>query len=136
MNISQTKRKKKKMEFEFIDESEIEYSSTPRKKKTPSLFDSKIEDRTYWGNDPGTELVMALARIQIRKSIKNLRLMNVDTEDMTSVLSKEYRDELRMYQLEILNVLITQDKYIIVQDSRGEMLLELVQPLELVEESI
>jgi hypothetical protein len=55
---------------------------------------------------------------------------------MTSVLSKEYRDELRMYQLEILNVLITQDKYIIVQDSKGEMLLELVQPLELVEESI
>ena len=124
------------MEFEFIDESEIEYSSTPRKKKTPSLFDSALIDRNYWGNDPGTELVMALARIQIRKSIKNLRLMNVDTDDMTSVLVKECRDELRMYQLEMLNVLITQDKYIIVQDSRGEMLLELVQPLDLVEESI
>lgn len=122
------------MEFEFIDESEIECSFTERKKKTPSLFDSNIEDRTYWGNDPGTELVMALARIQIRKSIKNLRLMNVDTDDMTSVLGKEYRDELRIYQLEMLKVLITKDKYNIVQDSKGEMLLELVTPFDLIEE--
>lgn len=123
------------MEFEYVDESEIEFSFHERKKKTPSLFDSKIEDRTYWGNDPGTELVMALARIQIRKCIKNLRLMNIDTDDMTSVLGKEYRDELRIYQLEMLKVLITKDKYTIVQDSNGEMLLELVTPFHLVEES-
>jgi hypothetical protein len=116
------------MDFEFIDESEIEYSTSPRTKKTPSLFDSRLEDRTYWGNDAGTELTMALARIHIRKSIKNLKLIDIDDYDLTRVLLKEYRDELRMYQLEMLGILITENKYEIVQDCDGEMLLQIIEP--------
>jgi hypothetical protein len=117
-----------KMEFEFIDESEIEYSTSPRTKKTPSLFDTPLEDRTYWGNDAGTELAMTLARIQIRKSIKNLKLIDIDDHDLTRVLLKEYRDELRMYQLEMLGILITKDNYEIVQGCDGEMLLQIIEP--------
>ena len=97
------------MEFELIDESEIEFSRTAKVKKTPSLYDSRIEDRTYWGNDPGTEICMALARMQIRKSIKDLKLFDVDNEELSSHLLKEYRDELRLYQIEMIKALITQD---------------------------
>ena len=122
------------MDFEFIDESEIEYSTSPRTKKTPSLYDGALIDRTYWGNDPGTELTMALARIQIRKSIKNLKLIDIDDHDLTRILLKEYRDELRMYQLEMLSVLITEDKYEIVQGCDGEMLLQIIEPSLLLEE--
>lgn len=114
------------MDFEFIDESEIEYSTTPRTKKTPSLFDSDLFDRTYWGNDAGTELAMALARIQIRKSIKNMKLIDVNDHDLTRVLLKEYRDELRMYQLEMISILITENTVITVQNSDGEWVLEIV----------
>lgn len=124
------------MEFEFIDEDQIEFSRKPKEKKTPSLYDTPISDRTYWGNDPGTEIAMALARIQIRKHIKNLKLMDVDDHDLTRGLLKRYRDELRDYQLEMLKVLITQDKYIIVQNDDGEMELEIIYPEPLVDESI
>jgi hypothetical protein len=114
------------MDFEFIDESEIEFSTTVRVKKTPSLFDSELHDRTYWGNDAGTELAMALARIQIRKSIKNMKLIDVNDHDLTRVLLKEYRDELRAYQLEMISVLITENTVITVQNSEGEWVLEIV----------
>ena len=121
-----------KMEFEYIDESEIQF--TERVKKTKSLFDSPLIDRSYWGDDVGSELTMALGRNRIRKSIKNLKLFNVDDDELTRKLIKKYRDELRMYQIEMLSVLITQDKYEIVQDCNGEMLLQLVTPFHLIEE--
>lgn len=124
------------MDYEFIDEDEIVSSRGERKKKkTASLFDSDPADRSYWGNDPGTELTMALARIQIRKHIKNLKLMDVDDHDLTRKLRKEYRDELRVYQLEMLRILITDDVIQVVQGDDGEMLLEIVQPLHLIEDT-
>lgn len=114
------------MQFEFIDESEIEFSVSERTKKTKSLFDSPIADRSYWGNDAGTELAMSLARIQIRKSVKNLKLIDIDDHDLTRVLLKRYRDELRMYQLEMIKVLITKDNVIVVQTMDGEWELQIV----------
>ena len=113
------------MDFEYIDESEIEYTISDRVKKTKSLFDTPISDRSYWGNDAGTELAMALARIQIRKSIKNLKLIDVNDHDLTRRLLKEYRDELRNYQLEMISVLIT-EVTITVQNSDGEWELQLL----------
>jgi len=115
-----------KMDFEFIDESEIEYSTTVRVKKTPSLFDSALIDRTYWGDDAGTELAMALARIQIRKSIKNMQLIDVNDHDLTRRLLKEYREELRLYQLEMISILITENTVITVQNSEGDWVLRIV----------
>jgi hypothetical protein len=116
-----------KMEFELIDECEIEYSrGNGSSKKTPSLFDTPLSDRTYWGNDAGTELTMALARNRIRKSIKNLKLMDIDDDDLTRILLKEYRDELRIYQLEILKELIMENVVVVVQNSVGEWELEIV----------
>lgn len=115
-----------KMDFEFIDESEIEFSRTVRVTKTPSLFDSPLHERTYWGDDAGTELAMALARIQIRKSIKNMQLIDVNDHDLTRRLLKEYREELRLYQLEMISILITENTVITVQNSEGDWVLRTV----------
>ena len=115
-----------KMDFEFIDESEIEFSRNVGVKKTPSLFDSALIDRTYWGDDAGTELAMALARIQIRKSIKNMQLIDVNDHDLTRRLLKEYREELRLYQLEMISILITENTVITVQNSEGDWVLRIV----------
>jgi hypothetical protein len=122
------------MEFEYIDESEIVTSRSEKTKKTPSLFDSRIEDRTYWGNDPGTEIVMALARMQIRKSIKDLKLFDVDNEELSCLLLREYRDELRLYQIEMIKALITQDIVKVVYDSNNcEWVLEIVPHISLLD---
>lgn len=109
------------MDFEFIEEDEIVTSRGERKeKKTPSLFDTPIEDRTYWGGDAGTDLLMTLARIEIRRSIRNLRLINLETNDFVARLGKDYRIELRIYQLEMLRIMITQDSYTIRQLDDGD----------------
>lgn len=109
------------MDFEFIDEDEVVSCRGERKiKKTPSLFDTPIEERTYWGGDAGTELLMVFSRRLIRKSIKNLRLINLETNDYVARLNKEYREELRIYQLEMLRIMITQDSYTIRQLDDGD----------------
>lgn len=113
------------MDFEFIDENEIEYSSNVRTKKTPSLYDSNITDRTYWGNDAGTELAMALARIEIRKSLRNMELIDVDDHDLTRVLLKTYRDELRIYQAEMIKVLFPEDNIIVYHIGYGHWSLQI-----------
>jgi len=125
------------MEFEFIDESEIVPSrgfGGEKVEKTPSIFDTPLEDRTYWGNDAGSEILMIFARMEIRKSIKNLRLINIEHYDYAARLSKEHRDELRIYQLEMLQVLITQDNYTIRQLDYGDCEIVILPHYQNVEE--
>lgn len=122
------------MEFEFIDESEIVNSRSEKTKKTPSLYDSKIEDRTYWGNDPGTEMLMALTRMNIRRSIKNLKLVDIDNDEISCRLLKQYRNELKIYQMEMLKALITQDIVQVIQNKEGEWELQIVPHISLVEQ--
>jgi hypothetical protein len=125
------------MEFEFIDETEIVTSrgfGSERVQKTPSIFDTPLEDRTYWGNDAGSEILMIFARMEIRKSIKNLRLINIEHYDYAARLSKEHRDELRIYQLEMLQVLITQDSYTIRQLDYGDCEIVILPHYQNVEE--
>jgi ERCC4-related helicase len=52
--------------------------------------------------------------------------MDIDDDDLTRILLKEYRDELRMYQLEILKELIMENVVVVVQNSVGEWELEIV----------
>ena len=108
------------MDFEFIDESEVEYSprsgNRPKKEKIDSLFDKPRENRTYWGkelcfdgemrDDIGTQLAMTLARIHIRRSIKQMILIDVDDHHLSRRLNNEYRIELRNYQLDLLKELV------------------------------
>jgi hypothetical protein len=125
------------MEFEFIDETEIVTSrgfGGEKVEKTPSIFDTPLEDRTYWGNDAGSEILMIFARMEIRKSIKNLRLINIEHYDYAARLSKEHRDELRIYQLEMLQALITQDSYTIRQLDYGDCEIVILPHYQNVEE--
>lgn len=110
------------MEFEFIDESEIVPSrgfGGDKVEKTPSIFDTPLEDRTYWGNDPGSEIIMIFARMQIRKELKLFTLIDIDKDDYCSRLSKEHRKELHIYQLEMLQVFFGEKQYELRQDGYG-----------------
>jgi hypothetical protein len=110
--------------FEFIDESEIEYCNTHKMKKTSSLFDSPNSERHYWGNDAGTELAMALARIEIRKSIKKGIIIDINDHDLTRRLLQKYREELNFYQLEMISVLLNESNVVVVHKGKGEWVIE------------
>lgn len=85
------------------------------KKKTKSLFDSPLENRTYWGNDDGSKLVVSLARNAIRKDMKFGILFDVDYDDLTRVLNKEYKQELIQFQLELMKELVMDNEIMIVE---------------------
>ena len=104
------------MEFEYIDEDQVELSRQTKKKMTPCLLDKPRENRTYWGkelgtdgeyhDDLGTQLAMCLAQSAIRRSIRNRILLDIDDFHLSARLNKEYRNELRQYQLYVLQELI------------------------------
>ena len=85
------------------------------KKKTKYLFDTPLENRTYWGNDDGSKLKVALARSAIRKDMKFGILFDVDYDDLTRVLNKEYKQELIKFQLELMKDLVMDREIMIVE---------------------
>jgi CBS-domain-containing membrane protein len=85
------------------------------KKKTKSLFDTPLENRTYWGNDDGSKLKVSLARNAIRKDMKSGILFDVDYDDLTRVLNKEYKQELIKFQLELMKELVMDREIMIVE---------------------
>jgi len=85
------------------------------KKKTKSLFDTPLENRTYWGNDDGSKLKVSLARNAIRKDMKFGILFDVDYDDLTRVLNKEYKQELIKFQLELMKDLVMDREIMIVE---------------------
>lgn len=85
------------------------------KKKTKSLFDTALENRTYWGNDDGSKLKVSLARNAIRKDMKYGILFDVDYDDLTRVLNKEYKQELIHFQLEMMKELVMDREIMIVE---------------------
>lgn len=85
------------------------------KKKTKSLFDTPLENRTYWGNDDGSKLVVTLARRHIRNDMKFGILFDVDYDDLTRVLNKEYKQELIKFQLEMMKELVMDREIMIVE---------------------
>lgn len=124
------------MDFEFIDESEIEFSGRGgnRKKKTPSLFDTPLVERNYWGwqdkgngekyLDPGTEIAIHLMKNRIRKSVKNGFLLDVTNEYPAMRLNKEFIDQLVRFQLEFLFELMSDGTIVARQNESGEWVIE------------
>ena len=104
------------MEFEYIDESEVEVCRKTKEPKTHSLFDEPKTNRTYWGkelcvgeeyhDDLGTKINFALTKGAIRRAIRNKILLDIDDYYLSARLNNEYRIELRKYQLELLEELI------------------------------
>lgn len=114
------------MDFEFIDEDQIESSRSEKQKKTPSLFDSPLIERHYWGNDAGTELAMSLTRIQIGRCIRKMKLLDIDNYDFSRRLNKEYREELCKYQLKMLCIMLEDKQFTIIQNNDGDMEIVLI----------
>jgi CBS-domain-containing membrane protein len=85
------------------------------RKKTKSLYDTPLENRTYWGNDDGSKLVVSLGRNAIRKDMKFGILFDVDYDDLTRVLNKEYKQELIQFQLELMKELVMDREIMIVE---------------------
>ena len=85
------------------------------RKKTKSLFDTPLENRSYWGNDDGSNLLTHLGRNAIRKSMRFGILFDIDYDDLTRVLNKEYKQELIEYQLELLKDMTIDREIIIVE---------------------
>lgn len=122
------------MDFEFIDESEIVGVRERKKKKTSSLFDSRIVDRTYIGYeisgdnespiDPGTKINIVLVRSKIRKSIRNGYLIDLDDYDLSARLSKEFLQELKNYQLEVLFEMVADGIVAVKQNEEKEWIIE------------
>lgn len=122
------------MDFEFIDENEIVGVRERKKKKISSLFDSRIVDRTYIGYeingdnespiDPGTKINMVLVRSKIRKSIRNGYLIDLDDYDLSARLSKEFLQELKNYQLEVLFEMVADGIIAVKQNEEKEWIIE------------
>jgi CBS-domain-containing membrane protein len=86
-----------------------------KRKKTKSLYDTPLENRTYWGNDDGSKLVVSLGRNAIRKDMKFGILFDVDYDDLTRVLNKEYKQELIQFQLELMKELVMDREIMIIE---------------------
>lgn len=93
-------------------------------KKTKSLFDTPLEDRTYWGNDPGSKINFHLARNAIRKSLAYGILFDVDDEILTRVLNTEYKQELTKFQMTLLAEMSIDREIIIVKNDEGQWIVQ------------
>jgi hypothetical protein len=123
-------RRKEKLEMEqenktgirklsVADLATLDLKSKSSVKKTKSLYDSPLVDRTYWGNDVGSELLMALIRPKIFTSLKNGYMYNFLDDVRADRLSKKHIMELKEHEFNLMITLFTQDNiadYIIPND--------------------
>lgn len=112
------------MEFEYIDENDIEYSRRQKKKKVASLYDTPLADRTYWGNDPGTEIAILQMRTKIRRAIMNCQLLDIDDTVPANRLSISDIDDLWEFQMKYLFSLVEDGVIRANQNDDGQWLLE------------
>ena len=69
-----------KPKFRTLSNAEMSMLKFPRKKKakkTKSLFDTNTVDRSFWGNDPGTDLEMAMTRVEISRSLNKGEMLDI-----------------------------------------------------------
>lgn len=95
-----------------VEVANLNFKRNRKKKKTPSLFDTELSSRTYWGRedknnpdskvDNGTLLIMSLMGSKINKSLRNNIVIDIDNHDMSKRLVKEFRDQLKIHQINLL----------------------------------
>lgn len=89
--------------------SRLNLSRKAKKKRTPSLYDTPLADRTYWGNDPGSEIVKTQVRPEIRRCLKLGHMFDFASDSNVARLSKNDVQELREYELYFMTVLYAMD---------------------------
>ena len=122
------------MDFEFIDEDEIETTRVGRKKKTPSLYDTPLVDRTFWGKtvfkdgelvlDPGSQIAMAQARSMIRRSLRKGLIFDIDDSYPARRLNNDLVEELFQYQIDLLISMISDGILVAHQDEDGDWVID------------
>lgn len=80
-----------------------------KKEKTPSLFDTPVTDRTYWGNDVGTTIAMGLVRIRIRQSLREHQMFDFYDDHYASLLGKENLQEMKDYEIQLMKEMFFED---------------------------
>ena len=73
-----------------------------KKKKTKSLYDIPMEERTFWGDDKGTELLMSLVRLGIKRSLNDGYAFDFTNDVNVDRLSKKHVIELKEYQFNLM----------------------------------
>lgn len=115
-----------KVNLAHIQSKIITRGRNGKTKKTKSLFDTPLEDRTYWGNDPGSEINFHLARSAIRKQLSFGIIFDVEDDNLTRVLNKEYREELAKYQMILLSEMSIDREIIIVKNDEDQWIIQWV----------
>lgn len=97
-------------------------------KKHPSLYDSPIEDRTYWGDDAGSELSYITGIGRISNYLNKGQLFDVDDNIVTRRLNKDYKLELKELQIMLLQIMEEECKHqiIVVGNNNDEWILQFV----------
>lgn len=88
-----------------IELSNLRLHGNRKQKKTKSLFDSDTLDRTFWGNDVGTDLEMSLTRIEISRSLNKGEMLDIKNCRKAAHLSQENISELMKYQLHLMTLI-------------------------------
>ena len=77
-------------------------NGSSNRKKRKSLYDSALLDRSYWGNDVGSELSTTSGRIEIRRSLRQGVLFDIQDSIVTRKLKTEYKVELQQFQMRLI----------------------------------
>ena len=97
-------------------------------KKHPSLYDSPIQNRTYWGDDDGSELLYITGIGRITSCLNKGQLFDVDDNILTRRLNKDYKLELKEFQIMMLQIMEEECEHqiIVVGNNNDEWILQFV----------
>lgn len=97
-------------------------------KKHPSLYDSPIQNRTYWGDDDGSELLYITGIGRITSCLNKGQLFDVDDNILTRRLNRDYKLELKEFQIMMLQIMEEECKHqiIVVSNNNDEWILQFV----------
>lgn len=128
--VSQTGMPNRKVNLSAIQHTIITRGrkGNGKPKKHPSLYDSLIQDRTYWGDDAGSELLYTTAIGRITSCLNKGQLFDVDDNIVTRRLNKDYKLELKEFQIMMLQIMEEECEHqiIVVGNNNDEWILQFV----------
>jgi len=118
--VIETETKPKVRKISAAEMSKLNFRKNRTAKKTPSLYDSNLLDRNYWGNDVGTDLEMALTRVEISRSLNKGFMLDIKYCRTATHLSKDNISELMKYQLHLMTLIADDNDCNVFQNVNGD----------------